>query len=124
MVTLALYYWLAWIENVIFIAGFPRHLGEMQLKDFFSKFGQIEKFTYGYQGTFAIIQFCNRFVLTSSLHWLLFLWSNFVCVFFYCCYLPCFVLFQSRCPILLIKQIVLLWMSSDNKSAENIQHSE
>ena len=82
MVTLALYYWLAWIENVIFIAGFPRHLGEMQLKDFFSKFGQIEKFTYGYQGTFAIIQFCNRFVLTSSLHWLLFLWSNFVCVFF------------------------------------------
>jgi len=80
MVTVVLRHWLVRIKNAIFIAGFPRRADQMQLKDFFSKFGQIQKFTYGYQGTYAIIQFCNRFVLTNSLHWLLLVWSNFVCV--------------------------------------------
>jgi len=80
MVTVVLCYWPVRIKNAIFIAGFPRHIDQMQLKNFFSKFGQIQKFIYGYRGTYAIIQFCNRFVLTNSLHWLLFVWSNFVCV--------------------------------------------
>jgi len=68
MVTVVLCDWLVRIKNAIFIAGFPHRADQMQLKDFFSKFGQIQKFTCGYQGTYAIIQFCNRFVLTSSLH--------------------------------------------------------
>jgi hypothetical protein len=68
MVTVVLCYWPVRIKNAIFIAGFPRHTDEMQLKNFFSKFGQIQKFVYGYQGTYAVIQFCNRFVLTNSLH--------------------------------------------------------
>jgi len=68
MVTVVLCYWLVRIKNAIFIAGFPYRTDQMQLKDFFSRFGQIQKFTFGYQGTYAIIQFCNRFVLISSLH--------------------------------------------------------
>lgn len=80
MVTFGLCYWLVRIKKAISIAGFPRYTDQMRLKDFFSKYGQIQKFTYGYQGTYAIIQFCNRFVLMSSLQWLLFVWSNFVCL--------------------------------------------
>jgi hypothetical protein len=81
MVTVVLCYWPVRIKNAIFIAGFPHHTDQMQLEKFFSKFGQIQKFIYGYQGTYAIIRFCNRFVLTNSLNWLLFVWSYlFVCV--------------------------------------------
>lgn len=48
----------------MFIAGFPKQTDQVELQTFFGQFGPIKKFVFGYNGRFAVIQFCERFVMT------------------------------------------------------------
>jgi hypothetical protein len=86
-------YWLLGIKSaILFIAGFPNKADQAHLQAFFSQFGPIKKFIYGYQGNFAIVQFCERYALTRAV------FSDCVvsymeCIVFdYYCY-HCFIVF-------------------------------
>jgi hypothetical protein len=62
-------HWLLGIKHVIFfIIGFPRRVDQKHLEAFFGQFGQIKKLIYHHQINFAIVQFCERYVLKRTVH--------------------------------------------------------
>jgi hypothetical protein len=77
--------------NVLFfIAGFRGHIDQKHLEAFFGQFGQIKKLVYDHRRNFAIVQFCERYVLKEQLilavllvRWAVFVWLPLL-TWFYC----------------------------------------
>jgi hypothetical protein len=69
---------------ILFIIGFRGRVDQKHLEAFFRQFGQIKKLIYDHQNNFAIVQFCERFVLKRTV------FTDFtvrwnICVFDYHC---------------------------------------